>query len=309
VPRRLRSGMAAAVQLPSATLTPCGTPREVLGDLAATVARYFNLPDDAVLLIAHYVLATWMCDELQFLPYLWVCGSFASGKTRLLRLLQCLCRRAIVLSDITPSMLYILTHEVAGTVLLDEFEEGSRTLELRRALRAGTAPDGKIGRSGKVLTVFGPKVIASRRRPFDAALNSRAVLISIAPSAANFPSLDSEDLTAMAAQWQPRLLAFRLQNHRRIQLMPFEALAALDLRMRDIARALSVSLLGDLVLEQRLVQALEARNRDANLDRATDLDWISPTLRGSTLAGSPISAKNVSATAVTLLMKTVFCNW
>jgi hypothetical protein len=52
-------------------------------------------------------------------------GSVRNGKTRLLRFLRCLCRRAVVLSDLTPSTLYLLTNQIAATLLLDEFDESS----------------------------------------------------------------------------------------------------------------------------------------------------------------------------------------
>ena len=53
IPPRLDPSIAESLRLPVAPLQQCGAPEQILADLVATVGRYFPLPGDALLLIAH----------------------------------------------------------------------------------------------------------------------------------------------------------------------------------------------------------------------------------------------------------------
>ena len=77
--------------------------------------------------------------------------------------LQCVCRRAILTSSVTPASLYRLTR-VRPTFLIDEAEfSGDRSSrDIQRLLRGGNRQGSYVLCNGKAFKNFGPKVIASR---------------------------------------------------------------------------------------------------------------------------------------------------
>src|SRR6266853_3549539 len=89
VPGEIDHNLAQYLRLATG-VSPCGQPRELLAELVATIGEYVDLPDNVLHVIAALVLCSWLPDRLQVAPYLWLVGPLSSGKTTILKLLQCL---------------------------------------------------------------------------------------------------------------------------------------------------------------------------------------------------------------------------
>jgi hypothetical protein len=121
----------------------------------------------------------WIADKLPVAVYLLAVGLPGSGKTTLLELLQQVCRRAVMVSDISLAATSEICTAINPTLLIDENDwDGSRaTLGRRQQLRAGTTQNAFTRRKGFVGRSFGPKVLTALEPPDDPALNRRCIQI------------------------------------------------------------------------------------------------------------------------------------
>lgn len=278
VPPDIDPSLMGAMRLPTA-ISRKATLEDLLEGTQKCISTYVDLQPQYVRLVSNFVLYTWFLDRLTVAPYLWITGPCSAGKTKLLRLMHCLCRRAVLASDISPASLYLLPNAIRPTLLIDEFEPGTggRNRELEHFLRCGSTQDGRAIRGGKLYDTFCPKVISSRIATADGALASRAVFISMMPTSRFFPELDRSSQEAIAKQFLDRFLRYRLENYSRA--LPEGASKRADFmpRMRDLARALAAPLFGHQQVEQQLFEDLQPQNKEAKLSLHGEPEWVVAT--------------------------------
>jgi len=156
-------------------------------EVRAFIHQYLDIDIFYENLAAYYVLLSWLYDSFQVLPYLRALGDYGTGKTRFLIVIGSLCFRPIfVAGATTTSPIFRMLHEFRGTLVLDEadFSNSDAESDIVKILNIGYARDFDVQRSGKrgdgsfeveFYEVFGPKVIATRRKFADRALESRCL--------------------------------------------------------------------------------------------------------------------------------------
>jgi hypothetical protein len=107
-------------------------------------------------LVAYWAMACWFADFLPFMPTLVITGP-AFAADALLRILQCVCRRPVLLAGISPAGLRAITcNDVMPTLLI-------RTSQLNKAMAAlleASNQPGYFVSSGKdVWQFYGAKCI------------------------------------------------------------------------------------------------------------------------------------------------------
>lgn len=267
VPPKVHRSLVDALRLPK-SLGISETPRALLSEIDAVLSTYLDLDTSDRKLVAYFALCTWLNDLQHTAPYLWIVGPFSCGKSTLLRLLSAMCRRSCVAGDISSAALYTLSTSLRPTLLLDEFELAgdARSRSLQQLLRNGSSQGQRVFRGPRAFDVFGPKAIASRRGTGDAALASRGLVVAMRPTIRDLPALDPDVLAGIADRLQPKLLTFRLGNYARVKPVAL-ASSCLTPRMRDIASALALPLLGDPELERELIEIVKPHDAQAKLDR------------------------------------------
>jgi len=275
VPPRIGVSLLHATCLPTG-ISSCGCAAELLGEIAACISEYIELKAEYVRLVSNFVLYSWFQDLLAIAVYLWVIGPHGAGKTRLLRLLHALCRRAVMASDVSPAALYSVPSAITPTLLIDEFEAGGRAgdRDRLRLLRSGSTCDGHVIRGSNVYDTFCAKVVCSRQEPSDAALASRAIFIPMLPTHRILPELDS---AVLADRFQPRLLNYRMKYYSQVKISNRPQVAEFTPRMRDLALALAAPVLGNPQLEAQLFQDLTGQNREARIARHGEPEWAVAT--------------------------------
>lgn len=273
----LNPSIAKALCLP-AEILPGGSSNERIDEIISALEGPIHLTARDYLLAASFSLSTWFPEWIDVYPYLVITGPSGSGKSTFLRLLRCFCRRPILLGDISTAALYRLADQVSPTLLLDECEfdgtRGSRTL--RRFLRMGNAGGQYVARGGEVFDGSCPKVICVNEAIEDVALSTRAIHISILPSNRDLEPVDKSTLDRIADEQQAKLLGFRIENRLRVcvpSLATTDRTKAFSPKLRDIARALLAPLFGDERLESELIQALEAQDDEAVVERSNEPMW------------------------------------
>jgi hypothetical protein len=264
--------VVSALRLPT-TARSCPEVGELFMLLMNSIERYVDITTEYSFLVAAFVLTALFSDRLSVVPYLCISGPLQSGKTRLLRLLHCLCRRAIHASAITPASLYRLA-PLRATWLIDDFGKDQTSRDIQRLLRGGNRRGSLVVCNGKAFENFGPKVIVSSVPLDDAALVSRTINIIMNPSDRHLPSLDSDAERELSEALQPVLEMFRLLHYGKVVASQYPGVLKFPPGLRDSARALAAPMMGNAELQGRLAGVLESQVDPMEFDRFHEPEMV-----------------------------------
>jgi hypothetical protein len=216
--------------------------QEILSGLESLISQGIGVEEKYVPVLANFVLSTWFVDGFLVAPYLSVVGLPQSGKTTLLRLLNLVCRRSLLVADISSASFYWVCAKFMATILIDETGTAGNNRELRHMLRSGTTHDVLAIRKDVGLHSYGAKVVSWLEPPDDSALNSRCIQIPMFESKrANLLAIGDPKIQQLADSLQAQLLRFRLDNFKKVISVPVPGDEDLRPRARDILRALTAA--------------------------------------------------------------------
>ena len=172
--------------IPSTNAPP--DPRKTFHEVARQLRRFYDAPDDVIVLLVLYIVLTYLHDKFDAVAYLQVVGEPATGKTRLGELLEILAFKARLVARMSVPAVYRFIMEMKGTLIVDEQGAGKR--EMRDILNAGYKKSGRVmlvSPQGDLLEFpcFGPKVLIANDPELNEALESR--LLTIVSQAAKRP--------------------------------------------------------------------------------------------------------------------------
>ncbi|MBX3048419.1 MAG: toprim domain-containing protein [Anaerolineales bacterium] len=203
---------------------------ELVARIVALVLRYYLIDEFYARLLAYYVMFTYHFDSFRSLVYLRVLGDFGSGKSRLLWMVGYLSRRLIKLTGATTeASLFRIMDRYKGTLVIDEADQAESDLEDTRTklMNQGNQrdlmvvrqqDDGRGGYKSVAFDVYGPKILATRRRFQDEALESRCLTLeTIKHSSAELKSRGipfelNRAFDSACAELRNELLLFRLKT-------------------------------------------------------------------------------------------------
>jgi hypothetical protein len=273
----VHSSLTRAVRFPTA-IGANHAARQLLLEIEEVLERYFDCDPSHRNLLAHFALYSWLSDLFAVAPHIWVVGPYCSGKTTLLRIMSAICRRSILVGDASTPALYAINEAFRPTVLIDEFELGkdSKSRDFLRMLRAGSTMDQRVFRALRVYSLFGPKIIASRVGPGDAALASRGFYVVARASSRPVSVLTPSVLESIAQQLQPKLAAFRLYNYAHLKSVSasLPLYAGFSPRVQDMARALALPITDDADLESQLLEIVRVHDQQGGVGRDGEPEWF-----------------------------------
>src|SRR6266481_6815380 len=258
IPPARNSEILRHIRLPK-DAKPYDSVQELLRRLETFISQCVAVDEQHVAILADFVLSTWFIDRFSVAPYLSVIGLPQSGKTTLLRVLSLVCRRSLLIADITSAGFYQACARFMPTMLIDEAGSIRNGRTLRHMLRSGTTQDVLAVRKNRIFHCYGAKVISWLEPPDDAALNSRCVLIPMFESKSTaLCRTDEPKMQQLTAELQAQLLTFRLENYKTVKPAAVAGDEVLRPRTRDLLRALSACHAQDTQRCQGLLKFFES---------------------------------------------------
>jgi len=260
-------------------------PHDLLQQIKDFIHCYLQLPPSYEAISALYVLLSWVYEFAHSLPYLRVIGDWGTGKTRFLQVVGSICFRPIFASGAaTPAPIFRILDQYRGTLILDEadFKESSAWIDMVKILNNGYRPGFPVLRADKVngrwrprgYQVFGPKLIATRFRFEDEALESHCLTTEMPVlTRSDIPRMFPVSFNDEIYNLRSKLLTFRLHNLCKLKGSNFSndmLEPGLQPRLQEILLPLRVLALRDQRLSatlssfiQRQQESLISRRRES----------------------------------------------
>ena len=158
----------------------------LIDEVQKFIHKYLDVSPLYEILAVFYVLFTWVHDCFNVLPYLRKIGGYGTGKTRFLQTIGYLCYKPIFAGGATStSPIFRLIEKYGGTLVLDEadFKNSDMHSDIIKILNCGYMKGLPVLRSEKIgndfepkaYDVYGAKLLATRRKFKDLALESRCL--------------------------------------------------------------------------------------------------------------------------------------
>ena len=210
-----------------------GSTKKLVHSIREYIHKYVDLSDEFEIIATHYVLLTWLFDCHNVLGYLRIRGDFGTGKTRFLQVIGGICYKPIFASGAaTIAPLFHLLNDIGGTLIMDEsdFYQSSEKSLIAKILNNGNAKGFPVLRCEKTkdhsfttksFNVFGPKILASRGRFDDDALESRFLTenAGVRPLRPDVPRKIGKALEKEALTLRSKLLQFRFDQFHKDRLV------------------------------------------------------------------------------------------
>lgn len=247
---------------------PGGSVRELFDSILALLQEHVRLPNRECSILTYWSMATWFPDFLPFLPSLALTGP-ASAADLLLRTLVAVCRRPVLLADVSSAVLRALPlGELMPTLLMREPQLNKGTAAL---LDASNQP-GYLVRCGKDFQqLYCAKCIYIGEQARNQLLTANSVHIHVGGnSLRSFYSLPTDNVIQ---DFQNRLYGYRTFNHEMVAASKFRV-SGFRAEVCAMAQVLGASIVNDPELQRGIIALLKGRDEQSRVDRATGQNGI-----------------------------------
>ncbi|MDR9459927.1 MAG: DUF3854 domain-containing protein, partial [Dehalococcoidia bacterium] len=264
-----------------------GNLSSLLTEVRDFIHRYVDLPANFEAISALYILLSWVYEPLPTLPYLRALGDYGTGKTRFLEVVGSIAFRAIWAAGATTSSPIFRTIDIyGGSLVLDEadFSRSDAKAEIVKILNSGYKPGSPVLRSEPTnkkkwephsYKVFGPKILATRKRWADKALESRCLTWeSEGLTRDDIPLVLGPRFQAEVTALRCKLLGFRLDYLPKVRAFNLEdarPIGNLEPRLQEILLPLKAMAQGDKALEATLDEFITSMQEELVEDRRNSL--------------------------------------
>jgi len=269
LPPQTRLVETGTVLLPTETVE-YGDQATLLRDIREFISSYLYIEDRTFLsIVAYYILLTWVYDRFDVVPYLRAMGAWGSGKTRLLQVVGYLGNRTINAGGATTAApIFRIMERFHGMLIVDEadFSDSDVASEVTKilttgymrgfpVLRAERSPD---DRSFDVMgyDCYGPKVLSTRKKFTDDALESRCITHIMLPVSVpdGIPFFLGTEFRERAVVLRNKLLLWRFRTWRTAEVDPRRHIRGLDARLNQIVLPMIACANGDESMERTIIR-------------------------------------------------------
>ena len=268
-PLKVHPSILRALTLPT-KCEPYGSTRELFTAVAGLIQRVAPVSESAAAAIAFIVFATWFVDLLPVAPFLWVVVPPTASADALSQVLRLLCRRALCVGQLTTVALRSMPMDLQPTIVT---QVSKVTPDLIRVLCASNHRGTYLPVRNKMVDLYCAKIVFADQPLPDPASAGFPLEIALAPSCEYAPPLNLAEAQQVAEEFQPKLLHYRLLNHRKITLPQFD-LSGFTAPMQALAQSLGACIVDDDELQSQIVTLLKPCDREIQVDRAALLESI-----------------------------------
>jgi hypothetical protein len=240
-------------------------------------------------------------------PYLRALGDYGSGKTRFLQVIGSICYKPIFAGGATTaSPIFRMLDAHRGTLILDEadFQFSDATADIVKILNNGYArgfpvlrTEGKGTFEVKTFEVFSPKVIATRQKFKDRALESRFLVEEMGQRRLrdDIPLSLPPHFEIEARLLRNKLLWWRFQHYGQHLAFSYGRESAIHPRLQQIILPL-LSIIRSEAVRTELAELIASYHRDMVADRGMSMeaDALSALLMCTHLGAPEISIKQIT---------------
>lgn len=260
---------------------------ELVEEIKKYIFDYVELPDFYHQLLPYLVLFYWLSDKYPFLPYVHFVGLTGTGKSVALDALGYISYKAIRCSgSLSIASIFRLANQFKGTLLLNEFELGSKEsehyTERLQILKSGTEdfPVFRVEGEGKkeveAFNVKSPRIFASQHGIPDAALASRTIEIHMSVKTRELPLYRLEGFFKRAEAIRNKLLYWRFANYDKVNLKEIEygipELKHFDGRVQQIMTP--IYHLADENTRSNILVFMKQKEEETKRERLEELDGL-----------------------------------
>ena len=260
-----------------------GSNNELFERIRNYIHKYVDIRPMFEEIAAYYVMFTWIYDRFNELAYIRALGEYGSGKSRFLQTIGQICYKPIFAGGATTSSpIFRIIDIFRGTLVLDEadYRFSDTTADIVKILNSGYQKGIPVLRSEgqgrfevKSYDVFCPKVIATRERFDDIALESRFLIEEMDKKELrediplNLPQSFSDE----GLEIRNRLLLWRFRNFNTTILREEAFDRSLEPRLNQIITPL-LSIIDDEEVRGRLRETIKEYNDQLVSDRGMSLE-------------------------------------
>jgi hypothetical protein len=267
------------VHLPIAPM-PYGNDKVLYEVIQQFIHKYLGVSPFYERLATYYVMFTWVHQKFNALPYLRALGDWGTGKTRFLLVIGAICYLPIFASGATTvSPIFRIIDRYHGTLILDEadFKHSGADADIIKILNGGYQKAFPVIRSELInnryepvaYDVYGPKLIATRKRYKDKALESRCLTEDM-----DFKHRPDIPCDLSPAFWDEALfirnmlLQWRFDKYPDVQLRPERINESIEPRLNQVLTPLA-SIIDDREMLAELREFGERYNKRIVVERGS----------------------------------------
>jgi len=256
---------------------------DLLNEIRSFIHYYLDIDEFFEKIASYYVLFTWAYEKFNELPYLRALGDYGCGKSRFLQVIGSICYKPIFAGGATTtSPIFRILNDFRGTLILDEadFRWSDATSDIIKILNCGFAKGFPVLRSEgrnkfevKSFNVFGPKIIATRGKFKDMALESRFLVkeMDMKNIRKDIPLNLPDSFYEEAKKIRNQLLRWRFLNYGKKHIKTGLIDRTLEPRLNQIITPL-LSVIEEKNMIEDLKSFIKNYNQQLIFDRGTGLD-------------------------------------
>ena len=255
-PEDLNPTFLRAMRFPSRA-DSFGSTRQLMDEICDIVKRFTDLGNDNALLVAHSVLASWFLDATGCPVSLVIYGPDCPQGQRLIRILSCLYRRALLVGEISVASLCALPMDFSPSLFIERYDHSS---QIQRVIRV-TRTRGYLPSKGKLVPTRCMTVIYSEEPLNGVIPDSSAIEIPVTHTRYPLPALNGDAEQKIADKFQTKLLMYRLVNYKHVLNSTFDA-APLISTVNDLARSLGACVVDNPDMQAGIVRLLGKKDKE-----------------------------------------------
>jgi hypothetical protein len=262
---------------------PYGSEKALYEMIRQFIHKYLGVSKFYERMASYYVFFTWVHQKFNTLPYLRALGDYGTGKSRFLQIIGSICYRPMFASGATTvSPIFRIIDRHHGTLIIDEadFAHSDADSDIVKILNGGYQKDFPVIRSEKIdsrfepvpYDVYGPKLIATRKRYKDKALESRCLTEDMDfKHRPDIPPILPNSFWDEALIIRNMLLQWRFDKYPHVQLRPERLNESIEPRLNQVLIPLA-SIIDDREMLDELTMFAERYNKNIIVERGSLLE-------------------------------------